>query len=248
MQSIKCVPFMLIALLFTLISCDNDTPSKPSLTEEEINALIEEIVDQKIATLVDNQTLTPQQIAHIALKSTVVLDIKKTNGKWLKASTGFVVEKGLIATAYHVVEHMAMGSTAKTIRGTMVYPIKGVVAVDEPHDIAIISSVGIEAPSLTLGDSDVVQIGDNIYVCGNPVGYIGTFSNGIVTGIRHDDPLVADKVFQMNVAIAVGSSGGPTLNEKGLVIGMVQGIDRRSENINFAIPVNHLKALLATIR
>ena len=233
-----------LLLLVVLLGCA-DTPTEPELTEEEIRQIIAEEL-AKMQPAADN-TLTPQEIAEIALRSTVILDIKKENGKWLRAVSGFVVGEGLIATAYHVIKDMATGSTVRTIGEAASQPIESVITVDEAHDLAILQA-DVTAPALFLGDSDRVKIGEPIYVTGNPNGYVGTFSVGIVSAIRYDDPLVEGKIIQITAPVSLGSSGGPSLNAKGEVVGVLQGTHTGGQNLNFAIPVNHLKTVLKAIR
>ena len=157
------------------------------------------------------------------------------------------MKEGIIVTAYHVIKDMTTGSTVRAIGESIVYPIEQVVAVDKPHDLAILQA-RIAAPVLTLGNSDTVKIGEPVYVTGNPDGYIGSFSTGVVAAIRPGDKLVADKVLQITAPVSAGSSGGPVLNDKGEVIGILNGDDSDGQNLNFATPVNFLKVLLATIR
>ena len=98
-------------------------------------------------------------------------------------------------------------------------------------------------PALSLGDSDAVQIGDKVYVAGNPQGLEGSFSDGIISAIRGGS---ADKFFQMTAPISQGSSGGPVVNARGEVIGVSFATHLEGQNLNFAIPVNYLKALMPT--
>ena len=123
------------------------------------------------------------------------------------------------------------------------------LAIDEKHDLAIVASGGLTGLSLTLGDSRSVRIGDTVYVIGNPGGWKGTFSFGIISGIRPDGiAWVDDEVFQMTAPTSRGSSGGPVLNTAGEVIGVHTGTDGEGADLNFIIPVNNLKALLQTIQ
>ena len=108
------------------------------------------------------------------------------------------------------------------------------------RDLAVIKVGGIDAPALPLGDSDTVQIDDRVYIVGNPRGLEVLFSDGIISAIRGDS---TDKFFQMTAPISQGSSGGPVFNEKGEVIGVSFVNLRDGQNLNFAIPVNYLKAL-----
>jgi hypothetical protein len=76
---------------------------------------------------------------------------------------------------------------------------------------------------------------------GNPQGLEGTFSQGIVSGIRE---VGADRLLQITAPISPGSSGGPVLNAKGEVIGVSVATFRGGQNLNFAIPSDYLKTLL----
>src|SRR5262249_36347510 len=101
-------------------------------------------------------------------------------------------------------------------------------------------------PSLPLGNSDDVQVGDLVYVIGNPAGLEATFSQGIVSSIRE---LSSGKRLQMTAPISPGSSGGPVLNSNGDVIGVTVSTMAPSiggQNLNFAVPSNYLKSLLAS--
>ena len=181
---------------------------------------------------------TRQEIAKVALDSTVHLGFTDAKGnRW--TGSGFIVHDRQIATNYHVVDNMWIGF-AKLIGKEEVYPIETILDIDEEHGLAIIKVVGIDAPTLPLGDSDTVQIGDTVYVAGNPQGLEGSFSEGIISAIRGGS---TDKIFQMTAPISQGSSGAPVFNENGEVIGVSSVTLHDGQNLNFAIPVNYLKSL-----
>ena len=96
-----------------------------------------------------------------------------------------------------------------------------------------------------LGNSDLAQVGETVYAVGNPRGLEGTFSDGIVSNIR---PVSSDKLIQMTAPLSPGSSGGPVLTRKGEVIGVSVLTIRDGQNLNFAIPSNYLKTLIAKVR
>ena len=223
---------LLFLLLGAMFGCgdDDETPDA--------------IIDPSLATPV----LTASEIAEIALASTVALRIRQTDGTWQQPSSGFIIGDGQISTAHHVIADMALGIITRVIGGPTTHPIESIIAVDEAHDLAIVKASGISGLPLSLGDSDTVRVGDTVYVASNPAGYLGTFSTGVISAIRPGDLFVADKIFQMTAPISSGSSGGPVLNHKGEVIGIVNGDDINGQNLNFAIPVNFLKALLKTIQ
>ena len=221
---------LLLALLLTLVSlgCAGDAETPVEATQPTL----------------ETPALTVPEIAEIALKSTVYLRIRNAQNEIFSGS-GFVVGDSLIATTYHQIDDIHTGSTARLVNELTDYPIQAVVAVDVRHDLAIIKASDIKAPPLPLGDSNEVRIGEPVHVTGNPDGYIGSFSSGVISGIREGDKFVADKVIQMTCPVSVGSSGGPVLNYRGEVIGVVNGDDSDGQNLNFASPVNFLKELIA---
>ncbi len=181
---------------------------------------------------------TPQEIVEIALDSTAHLSFTDTKGnRW--TGSGFVIHDDHIATNYHVIDNMWIGG-AKLVGKEEIYPVETILDIDKGRNLAIIKVVGIDAPALPLGDSDTVQIGDKVYVVGNPRGLEGLFSEGVISAIRGDPN---DKFFQLTAPISQGSSGGPVFNENGEVIGVSFVTLRDGQNLNFVTPVNYLKSL-----
>ena len=187
---------------------------------------------------------TPQEIAQTALGSTVLVTITDASGQ-SSFGSGFVVGTGQIATNLHVIKGIASGKV-KMVGETVEHVIESVLIVDINHDLAVIQATGVTASSLTLGDSDTVEIGQSIYAAGNPQGLTGTFSQGIISGIRPEgNALVEDTIIQITAPVSPGSSGGPVLNSDGEVIGIIFSQFTNGQNLNFAIPVNFLKELIA---
>ena len=186
---------------------------------------------------------TPQQIAKKAFGSTVLLVMEDANGQPISLGSGFFVRKEQIATNLHVVEGAIRGY-AKLVGQKTKYDIEGITAIDPQRDLVIlkVSAVGLQA--LSLGDSDAVQVGESVYAVGNPRGLEGTFSQGIISSIRE---VGTDKLLQITTPISPGSSGGPVLNRTSEVIGVSVATFRGGQNLNFAIPSNYLKTLVAKV-
>ena len=184
---------------------------------------------------------TPQQIAQNAFNSTVSLERETINGERIPLGSGFFVREHLIATNLHVVHGVLGNCYAKLVNQTIEYLIEGYTHIDVEHDMIILKVQGLNAQELQCSDSDYVQVGDTVYAVGNPRGLTGTFSEGIISGIRRD---AAGKVLQMTAPSSQGSSGGPVLNRKGEVIGVSFASYRNGQNLNLAIPSNDLMALL----
>ena len=187
------------------------------------------------------QTLSAQKIARAVFPSVVLLIMEDRNGQVLSQGSGFVIGKGLIATNFHVIEGATSG-VAKFAGGKGVHEIAGLVAMDERRDLVLLSVKGVHAPSLCIGDANRMAVGDQVYAVGNPLGLEGTFSEGIISGIRH---VGSDTILQITAPISPGSSGGPVIDNRGQVIGVSTATFSGGQNLNFAIPSSYLASLLA---
>ncbi len=172
----------------------------------------------------------------------IVTIITANNDKPIAQGTGFLVSAdGVIVTNYHVIEN---GNVAivKFPDGTA-FPVDGVLASDKVRDLAVIKIHGKTFRTLTLGDSDHVQVGEEVIAIGNPLSLESTVSNGIISGVRTSKEQ-GGKFLQTTAPISPGSSGGPLLNMRGDVVGINTLYLEGGENLNFAIPVNDAKRLL----
>ena len=241
--------FVLIIALLCLLGCGQDSPTEPQLTEEDVARIVAEEIakidfDAMTQDAIEENNHRAQTIAHTVLKSTVLLQVKAEHDS--VTATGFFVGDSWVVTCYHIVKGMKTGNIT-LILDDKKYPISGIIAVDEPRDLAIVQVKTLTAPPLPLGDSNAVEIGDTVFVVSNPKKIKGTFSVGIVSNrsIRHN--LSTDELLQITAPVSTGSSGGPVLNNDTEVIGVVVGGRADGQLLNFAIPVNHLKSLLSTV-
>jgi hypothetical protein len=184
---------------------------------------------------------TAQQIAKKVFESTVLLVLEDSSGQPMSLGSGFIVRGGEITTNLHVVEGASRGY-AKFVGQKTRYDIDGITASDPERDLVLLKIPLVRAPVVSLGNSDAVEVGEIVYAVGNPQGLEGTFSQGIVSSIRH---IGSDKLLQITAPISPGSSGGPVLNSKGEVIGVSVATFRGGQNLNFAIPSSYIKALVA---
>ena len=165
------------------------------------------------------------------------------NRKVHALGSGFIIsKKGYILTNYHVIRR------ATTIKVTIlntndVYDAK-VIGTDPKADIALIKIEPKEKlPTLPLGDSNKLQIGDWVVTVGNPFGLNGSVTAGIISAkgrVIGEGPF--DHFLQTDAAINPGNSGGPLLNMEGRVIGINTAIVRGGQGIGFAIPINMVKS------
>ena len=183
--------------------------------------------------------LSTRVIAQNAFKSTLLVSMEDNNGQPLSLGSGFVIDNEVIVTNYHVIEKSNSGFV-RLIDNQRRYRITGIIEISEKYDIAILKVEGLLAPKLKLGSIQTVEIGDNVFAVGNPRGLEGTFSQGIVSGIRS---FGSDRLLQITAPISPGSSGGPVLNGNGDVIGVAVASLRDGQNLNFAIPIDYVTNL-----
>lgn len=183
---------------------------------------------------------TAQEIAKKTFPALVLLVMEDANNQPISLGSGFFISDNIIVTNAHVIEGATNGY-AKLVNGKSKIDILGYSAIDEIHDLVLLEVKSSKATKLKLGNSDLLEVGENIYVVGNPQGLEGTFSEGIISSIRDFD---GHSIIQITAPISPGSSGGPLINSKGEVIGIAFASFKSGQNLNFAIPVKYLYNLL----
>lgn len=172
--------------------------------------------------------------------STVLIATDEAKGHPLAIGSGFVVGEGLIATNFHVIEGAGAGYV-KLVGSKQKVEITGVVCSDSASDLAILQATGLSGPTVNLSQREKPAVGEAVFAAGNPRGLEGTFSTGIVSAIREAG---ATSLLQITAPISPGSSGGPIADETGAVIGIAVATYKGGQNLNFAVPVKALTALL----
>jgi len=162
--------------------------------------------------------------------------------------SGFIIDKeGHILTNFHVIENARQVEV--TLHNRKKYKAT-IVGTDQAHDLAVVQIKAPDLQPMTLGDSTNLQVGQKVYAIGNPFGFSGTLTRGIVSsirGVREPDGNEIEEAIQTDAAINPGNSGGPLLNWHGEVIGintMIASSAGQSAGIGFAIPINTAKAVL----
>jgi hypothetical protein len=186
---------------------------------------------------------TAREVAQKAFPSVVLLVMEDTKGQPLSMGSGFFVREDIIATNLHVIEG-AGGGYARLVGKKAKMDILGVVGVHPTRDLALLK-VSSKATPLPLGSDSKTEIGDTVYAVGNPQGLEGTFSQGILSGIRE---VGGDRLLQVTAPISPGSSGGPILNAAGQVVGVAVATFRGGQNLNFAIPSTYVSTLLTEMK
>jgi S1-C subfamily serine protease len=127
--------------------------------------------------------------------------------------------------------------------------------VDRNHDLALLQIKGVtDLEPATLSDVGALMVGQRVYAIGNPFGFSGTMTRGIISAIRSVQMPSGNKIddaIQTDASVNPGNSGGPLLNSRGEVIGITtmiasnpNGGADQSAGIGFAIPITTAKAVL----
>jgi len=170
----------------------------------------------------------------------VKLESYDGQGQLMGMGTGFLVNpSGLIVTNYHVIrEAYQMKVTAV---GGDVYGVDGVVVFDPDKDFAILKVTAFGLPVVELGNSNQVDILEEVIAIGHPLGLQYTSSTGVISQRREKNGF---SMLQTTAPISPGNSGGHLVNLKVHVIGIVTEQMTEGQNLNFALPINYVRAAL----
>ncbi len=243
-----------VALLLTCMACN--MPSNPSGNDDlskwfdvsyDGSDTAQNLVsnDQGIGEKGDEESTIGAIAIGDALKGTYAVVIQQTDGQVVQGS-GFLLDKNLLVTNHHVVEKYNDGFVRLNDKSSK-YQINEVLKIDRKNDVAILRVESIYQPFVLPLSRQLPSIGDRIYALGCPKGLEGTISSGIVSQFREDDGRSISSnaenadLFQTDVQINHGSSGGPVVNEKGHVIGIAMG--GYGDGLNYFVPARFIQIL-----
>jgi len=216
-------------------------PKGPApLTANDVNSAITKALDAQAK----QQAAQPADgaAAYAAVRlSLVVITTSSGTGQGLGAGT-VVKDDGTILTALHVVN----GATAITIRFADGTQSAASIASSTPEqDIAVLTPATLPEVVVpaTLGGG--VGVGDEVFALGNPIGYTGSLSGGVVSALNRSVTIKGTTLgglIQVDAAVNPGSSGGPLVNKAGQVVGVVTALANPSgedsfAGIGFAVPI-----------
>jgi putative serine protease PepD len=201
----------------------------------------------------------PGSIANLAARvipGVVSISVEASGGS--DTGSGFFLSSdGYVLTNNHVVEAAASGGTITVAISTGKKYSAKIVGRDASYDLAVIKMDVTGAPTLQLGDSEKVQVGDAVIAIGSPLGLAGTVTSGIIsaknrpvtTGTGSGESSFINAL-QTDAAINPGNSGGPLVDATGAVVGINSAIaslgssaggQSGSIGLGFAIPINQAK-------
>jgi serine protease Do len=181
------------------------------------------------------------------------------SGTGKAVGTGFIIRSdGIVVTNFHVVED------ASAIKVTLPKPngrtyLARVIGGDSDHDLAVLKIDGTALPSVPLGDSSKLQLGQTVIALGYALALPGgpTVTEGIISAlartVQAEDPNANNgagvtrtyqDALQTDAAINPGNSGGPLVDLSGNVVGINTAGNQQAENIGFAIAINAAKGII----
>lgn len=191
-----------------------------------------------------------QAVIHVVeTASPAVLSLSGISGRG-GAGSGFVVTPdGWALTNSHVVngrsELIALTVDQDRLRAH-------VVGDDSATDLAVLRIAATDLPTVPLGNSEALRVGQLVIAIGSPLGLESTVSSGIVSALgrslRGQDGRLIEKVIQHTAPINPGNSGGPLVDSRGQVIGINTAMIAQAQGLGMAVPSHTAEWVLSEIR
>ena len=206
--------------------------------------------------------MTPSEVYASTVNATVGITTSITTNYWgykttaAASGSGFIFSRdGYIITNFHVVENS--DSITVSLFDGRSYDAE-LIGYDAGNDVAILKVAATDLTPVVLGDSDKLNIGDEVVAIGNPLGEL-TFSltSGVVSAKDREITMASGatmRLIQTDCAINSGNSGGALLNLYGEVVGITNAKyssdssrEASIDNIGFAIPINKAREIAESI-
>lgn len=225
-----------------------ETRLQPQLPEQQ--AVAKAAAEEQVSVFV-YENVNPS-VVNIDTRSVQVDRFLRMQQETEGSGSGAVLDKqGHILTNLHVVEDAT--AIEVTLASNQSFSAK-LVGGDKEHDIAVLK---IEASPkdlrpISMGSSSDLRVGQRAYVLGNPFGWDGTLTTGIISSLNRDLPSreagrSMRSLIQTDAAMNPGNSGGPLLNTQSKMIGMCVAIATKTgqnAGLGFAIPVDRIKQMV----
>jgi S1-C subfamily serine protease len=165
--------------------------------------------------------------------------------------TGIVIDpEGYILTNYHIIES-DVDPAYEGYSRVYVIPAENVnekfvakvVGYDPVYDLALLKIEKEMETHVRIGDSNILRQGERVIAIGNPIGLVNTVTSGVVSSLDRPFLQIGD-IIQIDAALNPGNSGGALINKDGYLIGVTFAGLQNFENLNFAIPSDHVLSIL----
>jgi S1-C subfamily serine protease len=235
---------LLVALGAALLATNQRISRRPDLSTKDVQTIAGKTAKSAISQL---QSQPPASVtAYDAIRAGIVLIVAQHKGgpSTKDLGTGVIVDtSGAIVTALHVV------TGASAIQVTFADGTTSPASVessDPTHDIAELVTQRRPAVIVPAVLGGTPNVGEDTFAVGNPLGLVASLSAGVISGLDRTFKVAGGRtlsgMIQFDAAVNPGSSGGPLLNTKGQVIGIVIGLANAAgtdefAGIGFAVPI-----------
>lgn len=245
-------------------------------SDERVEEKIVELIEEESATIAVVERVTPAVVSIVVKKPRGEItphtqrifispffiqqtpDLSEEEAKQLiEVSSGsgfFVSEDGYVLTNRHVVDEKGASYFVVTNEGKELPAT--LIDTDPFLDVAVLRVEGTGFPTVSLGESDKIQIGQTVIAIGNTLSeFRNTVTKGVISGINRRVTAgsaaavdVIEQAIQTDAAINPGNSGGPLINLRGEVIGINTAVSVEGESVAFAIPIDQAKRAIEDVR
>ena len=235
------IAILLALLLWRTYGADESQPA---------TVVVDQAVAEALASMAETSEPAISALVYRAILPSLVIvqTDREDEEEGFGIGTGVVVNAdATVLTSLHIVDGasevqlaFADGSESPAI----------VAGIDPERDIAVLTPTslpGLIVPA-TIGSSAGLRVGDEVFTVGNPLGLVASMSAGVVSGLDRDFKVsgsdqVLEDLIQFDAAVNKGNSGGPLLDRRGQVVGIVTGLVNPSEQgvfigIGFAVPID----------
>lgn len=228
-------------------------PSEEDATAESPSAFNSTVID--VTTNSQETTMTPQDVYEHYVNAVVAISNESTTNVFgqevetASSGSGFIIsEDGYIVTNNHVVS----GAQRLTVIMTNGEEYEAqIIGADSENDVALLKIDATDLPTVSVGDSDAIEVGQQVCAIGNPLGELtNTMTVGYVSALDREinENGTPINMFQTDCAINSGNSGGPIFDMHGNVIGIttakyssnssLSSSTASIEGIGFCVPIN----------
>ena len=242
---------LLCILILKIDKTDVSQTVKTNYEVEKLSTNLEEKVENSPSKIIKDVTKSVVGISKLEQNgNTIFLEGAE---KTLGLGTGIILtDNGYILTNEHVSGTKYSNcyvtlENGKTFDGTVVWSNTNL-------DLSIIKIIANGLSYINLGDSDSIDLADEVYAIGNPIGieFQRTITKGIISGINRtikiseteDSGTYMEDLIQTDATINEGNSGGPLINSNGELIGINTVKISDADGIGFAVPINIIKPIL----
>ncbi|HYW27683.1 MAG TPA: trypsin-like peptidase domain-containing protein [Terriglobales bacterium] len=198
----------------------------------------------------DAYSATVSGVAERLLRSVANLRVGRTDGRRPEGAGSAVAltSDGLLVTSAHVVERATRGAAAFADGGQ--YDIE-VIGLDPLSDLALVRARAARVTPVEVGDADRLRVGQLVVAVGNPLGYSGSVTAGVVSGLGRSLPTrwgdgrrIVDNVIQTDAALNPGNSGGALADGRARLVGINTAV--AGVGLGLAVPINPVTRRILT--